>query len=51
MNALVAGAANKVIAYDFGMIARTVEVYRANAMLKMQAEKLSDLFRMAMTAS
>ncbi|UUR09317.1 response regulator FixJ [Sphingomonas glaciei] len=50
MDALVAGAANKVIAYDLGISARTVEVYRANVMLKMQAKTLSDLVRLAMTA-
>ena len=50
MEALVAGAANKVIAYDLGISARTVEVYRANVMLKMQAKTLSDLVRLAMTA-
>ena len=50
MDALVAGAANKVIAYDLGISARTVEVYRANVMLKMQAKTLSDLVRMAMIA-
>ena len=50
LDALVAGAANKVIAYDLGISARTVEVYRANVMLKMHAKTLSDLVRMAMIA-
>jgi two-component system response regulator FixJ len=50
LDALVAGAANKVIAYDLGISARTVEVYRANVMLKMHARTLSDLVRMAMIA-
>ena len=50
MNALVAGAANKAIAYDLGISARTVEVYRANVMLKMQAKTLSDLVRMGLIA-
>ncbi|GAA4013524.1 response regulator FixJ [Sphingomonas swuensis] len=50
MDALVAGAANKVIAFDLSISARTVEVYRANVMLKMQAKTLSDLVRMAMIA-
>jgi two-component system response regulator FixJ len=50
MNALIAGAANKVIAFDLGISARTVEVYRANVMLKMHAKTLSDLVRMAMIA-
>lgn len=45
MEGLVAGHANKVIAYDLGISARTVEVYRANVMMKMQAKTLSDLVR------
>jgi two-component system response regulator FixJ len=45
---LVAGKANKVIAYDLGISPRTVEVYRANVMTKMRAESLSELVRMAM---
>ena len=47
---LVAGKANKVIAYDLGISPRTVEVYRANVMTKMGAESLSELVRMAMLA-
>ena len=47
---LVKGHANKVIAFDLGISPRTVEVYRANAMTKMQAGSLSDLVRMVMTA-
>lgn len=43
---LVAGKANKVIAYNLAISPRTVEVYRANAMMKMQARTLSDLVRM-----
>ena len=45
---LVAGKANKVIAYELGISPRTVEVYRANVMTKMQADSLSDLVRMAL---
>lgn len=45
---LVAGKANKVIAYELGISPRTVEVYRANVMTKMQADSLSELVRMAM---
>ena len=37
---LVEGKANKVIAFDLGISARTVEVYRANVMTKMQARSL-----------
>jgi two-component system response regulator FixJ len=47
---LVAGRANKQIAYDLGISPRTVEIYRANLMDKMQAGSLSDLVRMALIA-
>ncbi len=50
MEALVEGKANKAIAFDLGISARTVEVYRANAMMKMRAKTLSDLVRMATIA-
>jgi two-component system response regulator FixJ len=50
MEGLVAGEANKAIAYDLGISARTVEVYRANVMLKMQAKTLSELVRMVTIA-
>lgn len=46
LDGLVAGHANKVIAYDLGISPRTVEVYRANLMTKMHADSLSDLVRM-----
>lgn len=48
LDRLVAGKPNKVIAYELGISARTVEVYRANLMTKMQADSLSDLVRMAL---
>ena len=47
---LVAGNPNKRIAYDLGISPRTVEIYRANLMTKMQAGSLSDLVRMALVA-
>jgi two-component system response regulator FixJ len=50
LEGLVAGKANKVVAYDLGISPRTVEVYRANVMTKMQAGSLSELVRMAMLA-
>jgi two-component system response regulator FixJ len=50
LDGLVAGKANKVIARDLDISPRTVEIYRANVMLKMQADSLSALVRMAMTA-
>ena len=50
LEGLVAGNANKMIAYDLGISPRTVEIYRANVMTKMQADSLSELVRMAMMA-
>jgi two-component system, LuxR family, response regulator FixJ len=47
---LVAGHPNKTIAFDLGISPRTVEIYRANVMTKMQAKSLSDLVRMALVA-
>jgi two-component system response regulator FixJ len=49
LRALIAGHANKVIAFELGISARTVEVYRANVMDKMQADSLSELVRMVLT--
>jgi two-component system response regulator FixJ len=51
MDGLVAGKANKAIAFDLDISARTVEVYRANLMMKMHARTLSDLVRMATIVS
>jgi two-component system response regulator FixJ len=51
LDGLVAGKANKIIAYDLGISPRTVEVYRANVMTKMQADSLSDLVRMVLLGS
>ncbi len=48
MDGLVAGKPNKLIAHDLGISARTVEIYRANVMTKMQADSLSALVRMAL---
>jgi two-component system response regulator FixJ len=48
LDELVAGRANKQIAFDLGISPRTVEIYRANLMHKMQAGSLSDLVRMAL---
>jgi two-component system, LuxR family, response regulator FixJ len=50
LEGLVAGRANKNIAFDLGISARTVEIYRANVMTKMQAASLSELVRMALGA-
>jgi two-component system, LuxR family, response regulator FixJ len=48
LEGLVAGHPNKTIAYDLGISPRTVEIYRANVMEKMQARSLSELVRMAL---
>jgi two-component system, LuxR family, response regulator FixJ len=50
LGGLVAGRANKQIAFDLGISPRTVEIYRANLMDKMKAASLSDLVRMALIA-
>ena len=50
LEGLVSGHANKQIAYDLGISPRTIEIYRANLMTKMQAASLSDLVRMALIA-
>jgi two-component system response regulator FixJ len=48
LQGLIAGNPNKTIAYDLGISPRTVEIYRANVMTKMQAGSLSELVRMAL---
>ena len=50
LDGLVEGHANKVIAFDLDISARTVEVYRANVMTKMKAGSLSELVRMVTIA-
>ena len=50
LDGLVAGKANKVIGLDLGISPRTVEVYRANVMAKLQAGSLSELVRMTLVA-
>ena len=50
MDGLVAGKANKVIAYDLDISPRTVELYRAHLMIKTGAHSLSELVRLALSA-
>ncbi len=50
LEGLVAGKPNKIIAFDLGISPRTVEIYRANVMTKMNAGSLSELVRMALLA-
>lgn len=48
LKGVVAGLPNKSIAFELGISPRTVEVYRAGLMGKMQARSLPDLVRMVM---
>jgi two-component system response regulator FixJ len=50
LEGLVAGKPNKIIAFDLGISPRTVEIYRAHVMTKMNAGSLSELMRMALLA-
>jgi len=50
MDGLIAGLSNKMIARNYDISPRTIEVYRANVMTKMQAGSLSELVRLAMRA-
>ena len=49
LRGLVEGKANKIIAFDLGISARTVEVYRAKVMSKMQVRSLSQLVQMVLS--
>src|SRR5450631_3699502 len=50
MEGLIAGLSNKLIAREYDISPRTIEVYRANVMTKMGANSLSELVRLAMRA-
>jgi two-component system response regulator FixJ len=46
LDGLIEGQANKVIAINLGISPRTVEIYRAKLMAKMEAASLAELVRM-----
>jgi two-component system, LuxR family, response regulator FixJ len=48
LDGLIAGLSNKLIAREYDISPRTIEVYRANVMTKMQVASLSELVRLAM---
>jgi two-component system response regulator FixJ len=48
LEGLIAGHPNKVIASNLKISPRTVEIYRAHVMTKMNADSLSDLVRMGL---
>lgn len=50
LDGLLAGKANKAIAHDLDISPRTVEIYRANVMSKMQARSLPELVGFALAA-
>jgi two-component system response regulator FixJ len=50
MHGLIQGRSNKVIAYDLDLSPRTIEIYRANLMDKLEVTNLSDILRIAFTA-
>jgi two-component system response regulator FixJ len=50
LNGLALGLPNKTIAYDLGISARTVEVHRANLMMKLRVRSFPEALRIAFAA-
>lgn len=50
LDGLACGYPNKTIAYDLGISPRTVEVYRANVMIKLEVSNFADALRIAFSA-
>jgi two-component system response regulator FixJ len=50
LNALVAGRANKMIAYELGISVRTVEVHRARMLERLGSRRLAEAVRLAVMA-
>ena len=50
LSGVVAGKANKAIAFELQISPRTVEIYRANLMSKTGARNISELMRIALAA-
>jgi two-component system, LuxR family, response regulator FixJ len=51
LDALVAGASNKVIAFGLGLSVRTVEVHRARMMERLGTRQLAEAIRLAVLAT
>jgi two-component system response regulator FixJ len=51
LDALAAGASNKVIAFDLGLSVRTVEVHRARMMERLGTRQLAEAIRIAIMAT
>ena len=50
LDGLACGYPNKTIAYDLGISSRTVEVYRANVMAKLEVNNFAEVLRIAFAA-